>query len=133
MQRRYPRGIKGFALFYVNKDIQVVKIDFLIANITLAEYKPRNYMKEYRNAFDEMTYHLGEELSGYFYEDTVCYVKSKLIACRFFYSPENDRVVYVMFATLYPGIIRIISRRLEKMGWKRRLLIEFSSIKQRMK
>ena len=133
MQRRRPRGIRGFAVFYVNKDVQVVKIDLLLANITLAEYRSRSHLRDYKHAFDEMAYHMGEEFSEFFYEDAVCYVKSKFVVCRFFYSPENERVVYVMFATLHPGVIRAISRRLEKLGWKRKFLIEFTSVKQKMR
>ncbi|MCD6458381.1 MAG: hypothetical protein DRJ44_03620 [Thermoprotei archaeon] len=131
MRQWQRRGIRGFAVFYVNKDVQVVKIDLLLANIMLSKYKSRSQFKEYIKAFNEMMYYLGEEISEYFYEDVMCYAKSKPVLCRFFYSPENERVVYVMAAAVHTGIIKAIAKRLEKMGWKKKLLIEFTSLRQK--
>jgi len=129
MQYR-QRSIRGFALFQVDRDAQVTKIDLLLSNVSISEYSSKSRLRGYARVLNEMMIQFGDLLSNLEYEDFLCHVRSKPVLCRVFY--RGDRVAYVMLASFHSGVVSAISKRLEKMGWRRKFLLEFTSLRQRL-
>ena len=129
MQYR-QRSIRGFALFQVDKDLQVTKIDLLLSNVSISEYSSRSRLRSYARVLDEVMRQFGNLFDGLDYEDFLCHVKSKPVLCRVFY--RGEIVAYVMLASFHSGVVSAISKRLEKMGWRRKFLLEFTSLRQRL-
>ena len=127
-------GIKGVLAFLVDKDIKVTVLDLELAGIRPVK-EPGELYTPLLEPLAELEIYMGYNLMRSPSRMKVCRFKNRKIICKIYLDPnKRKRVKAVVFVTLSPGVLHVLSSQLEKMGWKRIFMVEVSKrVKGRLK
>jgi hypothetical protein len=113
----------GVAIFEVNRDMDVVMLDLENAGLNRLDFTDVDpeYLIHINNAEEEFSFIIGRFRStrDYFFELS----DEKMILVRFYMSSRNN-VRLAVLVSLRAGILRAVARRLERLGWRRKLIFE---------
>jgi len=120
--------IHGVAIFNLRKDPDVALLDLQVAGVrnisTIEEEFPEQYEKLLKLAEKEFHKLIPKDLQKVSY---VGEVNKRQILVRM-YIDEEGKVVKTLIISLRSGVLRALSRKLERFGWQRALLFEIRRI-----
>lgn len=117
--------VYGIVVFEVDKDIDAVMMDMDNVGLTVLEFTDVDpeYLMYLNRAESEFSFVLGKfksrSIRDYIFEVS----EGKVILSRFYMSSRSN-VRFVMIVGLRAGILRAVARRLERLGWRKRLMFE---------
>lgn len=122
----------GLTLFLVNKDSKVTFLDLKLAGIRVTDEWLDRYLR-WSDVFSDVELHHRDLLKGCRSTIRICRYndrryRNRILLCKFYMSRERSikKVRAVAIASFSPGLLRVLSNRLEGMGWKRAFLVEVS-------
>ena len=128
--RRLPRNPKGVVAFEVNDFAEAFMFDLKSSGIRFPRSDVVNdYLMRIKGyeILDTAELMISDRVESLAHMTQVCYFKSRIILCRIYLDPTNHEFIrYVLFVTLNRGLARVLSERLEKLGWKRVLLFDIA-------
>jgi len=117
----------GVAVFEVGRDRKVVLVDLAIAGVKVARRPAcERYEKQYdivRRTLET----LGLNMDIFSSEKVLLRYRGRTLLACFYHTSGSPIVKYVVISSLSPGILSKLSKKLESLGWRRRIFLELRS------
>lgn len=123
-QIRVYKPPTGIAVFEVKHDRAVTFIDLMLIGAHLAKnIDPVKYSKQYGVVYSTLN-GLGFKLDDFnLKEEFIIKYKGRVVLCSAFLE-EKTIIKIMVFASLSPGILQKLAKKLMQVGWRQKTLIE---------
>jgi len=122
------RRVRGVCAFEVEKDANLAFMDMKNSGLRLSKYLNSSLYRKHHvieSILDEAQSLLPPFIKTCVYVSGICYYKSRKLYVRFYYDATNTGILRaVLLVSLNRGTLRVLSRRLENLGWRRILYFE---------